>query len=92
MSKIISSLQSTFIPKRDTHDNMLITQEILNSFGDKHKSYITVEMDMEKGLITSEHGPSQKNNLSNLCFSDIRVNWIIKYITTTTLTEFVNSN
>lgn len=50
LSKIISSLQTAFFPKRDIHDNILVVHEILSTFSvnSPKNEYMTIKLDEEK--------------------------------------------
>ena len=48
--KIIDLVQSAFVPKRSTHDNILLTHEIMNKFNKMKgkKVWVALKLDMEK--------------------------------------------
>lgn len=51
--RIISPVQSVFVPNREIHDNILISHEILTIFSERHTKgeYVVIKLDMEKHII-----------------------------------------
>lgn len=50
LDKLISPMQTTFVPKRKGIDNMIISQEIIHSLGKKRgrAGYMALKIDLEK--------------------------------------------
>ncbi|KAG8388442.1 hypothetical protein BUALT_Bualt02G0126300 [Buddleja alternifolia] len=50
MSKFVSPLQSSFIPRRGTHDNIIVIQEMLHSLRKSHSKIggMIIKLDLEK--------------------------------------------
>jgi len=50
LQKIIDPVQSTFVPKRFIHDNILLTHDIMNKLKNAKgkKAWVALKLDMEK--------------------------------------------
>lgn len=87
LPKIISPLQSAFVPQRDIHDNILIAHEILSMFFFLNRTkvgYKTIKLDMKKAYVKLDW------NFISKCFQDLgfSYNWINWNMQCTTTISF----
>ena len=56
LDKIVSSVQSTFVPRRKRVDNAIIVQEIIHTISKKkgRKGYMAIKVDLEKAYYKLE--------------------------------------
>jgi len=83
LSKIISPVQSTFVPGRSIHDNILITHEIMHKFKVlKGKTeWVALKLDMEKAYDRLECDFIEEC-LKRLGFHGKWIHWVMECIAT----------
>lgn len=82
ISTIIDENQSTFIPRRIIHDNIMMTQELVRGYGRKNISpRCMVQMDIQKVYDIVEW-KTLTHIMYELGFPQMFINWILACVTT----------
>jgi len=91
LQKLVSPVQSAFIPGRSIHENILLTHEIMHKFRKSKgkKAWVALKLDMEKAYDRLEW-PFIRACLQQLGFHDIWTNWIMECITTVSYSLLIN--
>ena len=91
LEKLISPVQSAFVPGRSIHDNILLTHEIMHKFKTlKNKtSWVAIKLDMEKAYDRLEWDFILKC-LQELGFHPVWNKWIMECISTVSYSIIVN--
>jgi len=77
LERIIPPLQIAFIPNQTIHENVLITQEVMNKF--KNMKVISLELNMEEAYDKVEWNFIYKC-LQGMGFHEQWIHWIHEYI------------
>jgi hypothetical protein len=93
LPKIISPLQSAFVPKRNIQDNSILAHELLHSFKNKKgkDGYMFLKMDMEKAFDRMEWCLLLAI-MEKLGFSHTWLSWIKICISTPSLSILLNGS
>ena len=91
LSKIVSPVQSAFIPGRSIHENILLTHEIMHKFRKikGQQAWVALKLDMKKAYDRLEW-PFIKRCLEQLGFHPKWIQWIMKCITSVSYSLLVN--
>ena len=91
LGKLIDPVQSTFVPHRSIHDNILLTHEIIKKFNSMKgkKSWVALKFDMEKAHDTVEWN-FLFEALKQLGFHKNWISWIRQCVTTVSYSVIVN--
>jgi hypothetical protein len=93
LPKIISPLQSAFVPSRNIQDNTILAHELLHSFKTKKGKggFMFLNLDMEKAFDKMEWG-FILSVMSKLGFHSSWINWIRVCISSSTFSILINGS
>ncbi|GJX08250.1 RNA-directed DNA polymerase, eukaryota, reverse transcriptase zinc-binding domain protein [Tanacetum coccineum] len=90
LGSLVSNNQSAFIPGRQVHDNILLTQEIMKDYNRKRgPKRVAFKIYLQKAYDTVSW-KFLKKNLEEFRFHKKMVNWIMQCVTTARFTLNVN--
>ena len=91
LDKLISPLQSAFIPRRSIHDNILLTHEIMHKFkkAKGKTAWVALKLDMEKAYDRLEWDYIKKC-LELYGFHSAWIKWIMECITSVSYSLLIN--
>nr|GEW86093.1 hypothetical protein [Tanacetum cinerariifolium] len=90
LEKVVSINQSAFIPGRNIHDNILLTQELLKGYNRKNgPKRCALKIDLQKAYDTVSWS-FLKTILERFGFHDVMINWIMTCISTSAFSINVN--
>ena len=91
--KIISPIQSAFVPKRNIQDNTILAHELLHSFKTKRGKggFTFLKMDLEKAFDRMKWS-FLLAIMEKLGFSSIWISWIKIYISTPSFSILLNGS
>ena len=91
LDKLISPVQNAFIPGRSSHDNILLTHEIMHKFKNlkSRTSWVAIKLDMEKACDRLEWDFILKF-LPELGFHPLWNKWIMEIISSVSYLVIVN--
>jgi len=92
LDKLISPLQSAFIPGRSIHDSILLTHEIIYKYKRTtgKSAWVVLKLDMEKIYDRIERDFIH-NYLKVFGFHDIWIKWIMECITSVSYSLLINN-
>ena len=91
LDKLISPLQTTFVPGRKGIDNVIIAQEIIHSLGKKKGKtrYMALKIDLEKAYDKLEWG-FIRNMLARINLRTKLIDVIMSYVSTVSTSILFN--
>jgi len=91
LNKIVSLVQSAFVPDWSIHDNILVTHEIVHKFKvlKGKAAWVVLKLDMEKAYDRLEWDFIQAC-LQQFRFHETRIKWIMECITTVSYSIVIN--